>query len=113
LDREKQSQTNPNLLSLAPSTAGGFKTKLKKQSQFVPDQIDSKSFLLGVYGNKPARQAEKNKAKQTQSRLAPRPALWVEKTKPIYIALYGTKERQVNKKTKIKEPIPIVGIGPE
>jgi hypothetical protein len=38
-------------------------TSLKKQSQLVPDLIGAKSFVKGDYGNKPARAAEKNKAK--------------------------------------------------
>ncbi|HUT45160.1 MAG TPA: hypothetical protein VMX36_02700, partial [Sedimentisphaerales bacterium] len=48
------------------------KGDLKKQTQFVPAQVGAKSFVKGDYDNKPARGAEENKAKQSQS---PAPAL--------------------------------------
>jgi len=69
LDGEKtkpiQSQTKP--ISISPQTcAGGWKPKLKKQTQFVPARIGVKSYMKGDYDNKPASGAEENKAKQTQ-----------------------------------------------
>jgi len=42
------------------------KGDLKKQTQFAPEQIVTKSYLKGDYENKPAGRAEENKAKQSQ-----------------------------------------------
>ena len=62
---------------LAPSTAVGLKTNLKKQSQFASGQIGVKSYLKGVYGNIAAWEARKNKAKQSQFC---RSGFWVVRT---------------------------------
>jgi hypothetical protein len=61
---------------------------LKKQSQFVPGLIGVTSYLKGNYDKYPLFGARKNKpnlslGEQSQSYLAPRPELGVEKTKPI------------------------------
>jgi len=45
--------------------------------------------MKGDYDNKPASGAEKNKPNQSQSRLAPRPALGVENK--ANMAAFGTK----------------------
>jgi hypothetical protein len=63
---EKQSQTNP--ISVSPQHCWGLKANLKKQSQFVPNDIYARAFLKRVYGNMPASRAEKNKAKQSQTK---------------------------------------------
>ena len=47
---------------LAPSTAGGLKGNLKKQSQFTPGQIGIKSYMKGNYGNIATCGLRKNKA---------------------------------------------------
>jgi hypothetical protein len=44
---------------------------LKKQSQFAGGQIGVNSYMKGDYGIKQGQRAQENKAKQTQSRLAP------------------------------------------
>jgi len=61
--KNKPKQTQ---LPLAPSTAGGLNTNLKKQSQFAPGLIGVKFYLKGDYDEKPVERAEKNKAKQSQ-----------------------------------------------
>jgi len=48
---------------------------LKKQSQFAGGQIGVKLYMKGDYDRKPPCGIQKNKAKQTHFRLAPRPAL--------------------------------------
>ncbi|MBN2592288.1 MAG: hypothetical protein JXA81_02185, partial [Sedimentisphaerales bacterium] len=49
---------------LAPSTAGGSITDLKKQSQFPVDHISINSILKGSYDKIPLRGAQENKAIQ-------------------------------------------------
>ena len=39
---------------------------LKKQSQFMPDEIDAKSFVTGDYDNMPPDGDEENKANRSQ-----------------------------------------------
>ena len=50
------------------------KGDLKKQSQSVPGQNGATSFVKGDYDNKPACEADENKAKQTQSK--PKTGIW-------------------------------------
>jgi len=59
-------QNSPSLRDEAATTPAEKKGDLKKQTQFVPDDISAKSFVKGDYGNKPACGAEENKAKQSQ-----------------------------------------------
>ena len=56
-NKAKQSQS-----LLAPSTAGGLKTNLKKQSQFAGGRNGVISYLKGVYGNIATCGLRKNKA---------------------------------------------------
>jgi hypothetical protein len=48
-----------------PSPMAEKKSDLKKQSQFVPDEINSKSYATGDYDNLTADGAEENKANRT------------------------------------------------
>ena len=57
---------------LAPSTAVGLKTNLKKQSQFVEIQVGLNSCMKGNYEEFCPFRRRKNKANQSQFYLAPR-----------------------------------------
>ena len=54
-----------------PRTAGGLKTNLKKQSQFSKGQRNISSCFKGDYEEFCPFGRRKNKAKQSQSKLAP------------------------------------------
>ena len=56
-------------------------TDLKKQSQSGPGQNGATSFVKGDYDKIPAAGIKENKANQSQSLLAPRPVLGVERKK--------------------------------
>ena len=63
---QKLSAQEPNQSRLAPSTAGGSITDLKKQTQFVPGQNGATSFEKGDYDNNSPAGDEENKANQSQ-----------------------------------------------
>jgi len=54
-----KNKPNQSQLLLAPCTAGGLKSELKKQSQFAPGGMGATSFVKGNYDNKSAGGAEK------------------------------------------------------
>jgi hypothetical protein len=56
---------------------------LKKQSQFFGGQNDINNLSEMTCGDFGSLDQRKNKPNQSQSQLAPRPALGVEKTNPI------------------------------
>jgi hypothetical protein len=56
---KKQSQSR-----LAPNTAGGLLTDLKKQSQFSLNLMGVKPFVKGGYDDNPLCEEDENKAKQ-------------------------------------------------
>jgi hypothetical protein len=56
----------PNQFRLAPNTAGGLITDLKKQSQFTLNLMGATPFLERAYDKIPLCGAQENKAKQTQ-----------------------------------------------
>jgi len=62
-----KNKTNQTQSLLAHSTAVGLKNNLKKQSQFVKEQIGVKSVIIMVYGDFNGLRRQKNKAKQSQS----------------------------------------------
>jgi hypothetical protein len=64
---------DPKQFRLAPNTAGGSITDLKKQTQFVPGQNSAKSFLKSDYDKNTAGSTNENKANLTQFH-APVPA---------------------------------------
>jgi hypothetical protein len=67
--RQYQQQESGQELSikLAPSTAGGSITNLKKQTQFPVAHIVANSLKKGDYGNIPLRGAQENKPNQSQT----------------------------------------------
>jgi len=68
-----------DFVSSAFSTNSAVNWNLKKQSQFLKGRNDLYSIMTMVYRDLKVPGRRKNKAKQSQSRLAPRPALGVEK----------------------------------
>ena len=56
----------PDQFRLAPNTAGGLITDLKKQSQYVPGQNGAKSYLKGDYDKNSPAGEEQNKPNQSQ-----------------------------------------------
>ena len=59
----RKNKANSKPISVSPQIySGGWKTNLKKQSQFQNGKNGVKSYMKGYYGNKPAWGAQKNKA---------------------------------------------------
>ena len=55
--------------------AGFTEYDLKKQTQFMKSKIGVKSYLKGIYGNKPPCGAQKNKANSNPISRLPRPGV--------------------------------------
>ena len=76
-DLKKQSQSY-----LAPGTAVGLKTDLKKQSQFVPDMMGATPFSTNAYGDMSMFGADQNKANPGQFDAPPLPERLLKSKKP-------------------------------
>jgi hypothetical protein len=63
---ERQREPSPSQRGEAVTRPAVKNGELKKQTQYVQDQMDAKSFRQGDYGNKPACGVEENKANQSQ-----------------------------------------------